>query len=60
VAIATGNAGAAAAGPAAGAIAGLLFSRGKDIRLPTGTLFRMKFDKDLILPASVTAGERAR
>ena len=60
VAIATGNAGAAAAGPAAGAIAGLLFSRGKDIRLPIGTLFRMKFDKDLILPASVTAGERAK
>lgn len=54
VAIATGNVGPAIAGPAAGAIAGLLLSRGKEIRLPAGTVFRMKFDKDLILPVSST------
>jgi hypothetical protein len=52
VAIATGSVGAAIAGPAAGAIAGLLLSRGKEVRLPVGTVFRMKFDRDLTLPAS--------
>ncbi|MCI0421376.1 MAG: hypothetical protein L0312_19480 [Acidobacteria bacterium] len=54
VAIATGSVGAAIAGPAAGAIAGLLLSRGKEVRLPVGTVFRMKFDKDLVLPISTT------
>jgi hypothetical protein len=54
VAIATGSVGAAIAGPAAGAIAGLLLSRGKEVRLPVGTVFRMKFDKDLTLPVSTT------
>ncbi len=53
VAIATGNVGAAIAGPAAGAVAGILLTRGKEIRLPVGTVFRMKFDKDLTLPESV-------
>jgi len=52
VAIATGSVGAAIAGPAAGAIAGLLLSRGREVRLPVGTVFRMKFDKDLTLPIS--------
>ena len=52
VAIATGSVGAAVAGPAAGAIAGLLLSRGKEVRLPVGTVFRMKFDKDLTVPIS--------
>ena len=52
VAIATGSVGAAIAGPVAGAIAGLLLSRGKEVRLPVGTVFRMKFDKDLTLPVS--------
>lgn len=52
VAIATGSVGAAIAGPAAGAVAGLLLSRGKEVRLPVGTVFRMKFDRDLTLPAS--------
>ena len=60
VAIATDNVGAAIAGPAAGAIAGLLLTRGKDIRLAVGTLFRMKFDKDLILPVSATVAQRTR
>lgn len=54
VAIATGSVGAAIAGPAAGAIAGLLLSRGKEVRLPVGTVFRMKFDKELTMPASTT------
>jgi type IV secretion system protein VirB10 len=54
VAIATGNVGTAIAGPAAGAVAGLLLSRGKEIRLAAGTVFRMKFDRDLVLPVSVT------
>jgi hypothetical protein len=54
VAIATGSVGASIAGPAAGAVAGLLLGRGKDIRLAAGTVFRMKFDKDLTLPASMT------
>jgi hypothetical protein len=39
---------------AAGAVAGLLLTRGKEIRLPVGTVFRMKFDKDLTLPVSAT------
>jgi hypothetical protein len=54
VAIATGSVGASIAGPAAGAVAGLLLGRGKEIRLAAGTIFRMKFDKDLILPLSMT------
>src|SRR5436190_17427812 len=53
IAIATHRVGPALAGPAAGAIAGILLTRGKDIRLPVGTIFRMKFAKDLTLPASV-------
>jgi hypothetical protein len=60
VAIATSSVGPAIAGPAAGAIAGLLLTRGKEIRLPVGTLFRMKFDKDLTLPVSVTLAQRAK
>ncbi len=54
VAIATDNVGAAIAGPAAGALAGLLLTRGKEIRLATGTVFRMKFDKPLTLPVTMT------
>jgi len=53
VAIATDSVGAAIAGPAVGAIAGLLLSRGKEVRLPVGTVFRMKFDKDLTVPVSI-------
>ena len=52
VAIATDSVGAAIAGPAVGAIAGLLLSRGKEVRLPVGSVFRMKFDKDLTVPVS--------
>jgi len=52
VAIATDSVGAAIAGPAVGAITGLLLSRGKEVRLPVGTVFRMKFDKDLTVPVS--------
>jgi type IV secretion system protein VirB10 len=59
-AIATSNVAAAIAGPATGAVAGLLLSRGKEIRLPVGTLFRMKFSKDLALPASATQLQRER
>ena len=54
VAIATGSVGASIAGPAAGAIVGLLLSRGKEVRLPAGTVFRMKFDKELAVPVSTT------
>ena len=54
VAIATDSVGAAIAGPAVGAIAGLLLSRGKEVRLPVGSVFRMKFDKELTLPVSST------
>jgi hypothetical protein len=54
VAIATGSVGASIAGPAAGAVAGLLLGRGKEIRLAAGTVFRMKFDKDLTLPTLMT------
>lgn len=54
VAIATENVGAAIAGPAAGALAGLLLTRGKEIRLAAGTVFRMKFDKPLTIPLSMT------
>jgi hypothetical protein len=57
VAIATNSAAAAAAGPVAGALAAILLTRGKEIRLPVGTLFRMKFDKELKLPASVGASQ---
>jgi hypothetical protein len=59
-AIATSNVEAAIAGPAAGAVAGLLLTRGKEIRLPVGTLFRMKFDKDLTLPISVTQTQKEK
>jgi hypothetical protein len=52
-AIATHSVGPSIAGPAAGAVAGLLLTRGKEMRLGVGTVFRMKFDKDLILPASI-------
>jgi hypothetical protein len=58
VAITTRNVGTAIAGPAAGAVAGLLLSRGKEIRLPVGTVFRMKFDKELTLPVSITQVRR--
>ena len=54
VAIATENVGAAIAGPAAGALAGLLLTRGKEIRLAVGTVFRMKFDKPVMIPLSMT------
>jgi hypothetical protein len=54
VAIATENVGAAIAGPAAGALAGLLLTRGKEIRLAVGTVFRMKFDKPVSIPLSMT------
>jgi hypothetical protein len=60
VAIATRSVGTAIAGPATGAVAGLLLSRGKEIRLPVGTLFRMKLDKDLALPISVTQIQKER
>ena len=59
IAIATHRVGPALAGPAAGAIAGILLTRGKDIRLPVGTIFRMKFAKDLTLPASVAQTQAA-
>lgn len=52
-AIATDSVGPAIVGPAAGAVAGLLLSRGKEIRLAAGTVFRMRFEKDLTLPTSV-------
>jgi len=54
VAIATQSVGAAIAGPAAGALAGLLLTRGKEIRLAVGTVFRMKFDKPVTIPLSMT------
>jgi hypothetical protein len=57
-AIATHSVGPSIAGPAAGAVAGLLLTRGKEIRLPVGTVFRMKFDKDLTLPVSATQAPR--
>jgi hypothetical protein len=53
-AIATHSVGPAIAGPAAGALAGLLLTRGKEIRLPVGTVFRMKFDKPITIPVSMT------
>jgi type IV secretion system protein VirB10 len=52
IAIATRSAGPALIGPGAGALAGVLLTRGKEIGLPVGTVFRLKFDKDLTLPAS--------
>jgi hypothetical protein len=54
IAIATQSAGPALIGPGAGALAGVLLTRGKEIRLPVGTVFRLKFDKDLTLPASTS------
>ncbi len=60
VAIATRSVGTAVAGPAVGAVAGLLLSRGKEIRLAVGTVFRMKFDKDLTIPISTTQARQAR
>ena len=54
IAIATQSAGPALIGPGAGALAGVLLTRGKEIRLPVGTVFRLKFDRDLTLPVSAT------
>ncbi len=53
IAITTGSLGAAIAGPIAGAIVGILLTRGKEIRLPAGTVFRMKFVQDVAIPASI-------
>ena len=53
IAITTGSLGAAIAGPVAGAIVGILLTRGKEIRLPAGTVFRMKFVQDVTIPASI-------
>ena len=53
IAITTGSLGAAIAGPVAGAIVGILLTRGKEIRLPVGTVFRMKFVEELAIPASL-------
>ena len=60
VAIATRSVGPALAGPAAGGIAGLLLTRGKEIRLPVGTVLRMKFDKELTLPVSASQAQGAK
>ncbi len=51
------NVGTAVAGPAGGALAGILLSRGKEVRLPVGSILRMKFDKDLVIPASVAQSQ---
>jgi hypothetical protein len=53
VAIATGSPAAAIAGPAVGALVGILFTRGKEIRLPAGTILRMKFDKDFQMDSAL-------
>ena len=53
IAITTGSLGAAIAGPLAGAIVGILLTRGREIRLPAGTVFRMKFVQDVAIPASI-------
>jgi len=53
IAITTGSLGAAIAGPVAGAIVGILLTRGKEIRLPAGTVFRMRFVQDVAIPASI-------
>ncbi len=53
IAIATASLGAVILGPAVGALAGVLLTRGKEIRLPVGTVFRMKFIEDLAIPASL-------
>ena len=53
IAISTGSLGALIVGPAVGALAGILLTRGKEIRLPAGTLFRMKFVQDVAIPASI-------
>ena len=53
IAITTGSLGAAIAGPVAGAIVGILLTRGKEIRLPAGTVFRMKFVQEVAIPASI-------
>lgn len=53
IAITTGSLGAAIAGPVAGAIVGILLTRGKELRLPAGTVFRMRFVQDVAIPASI-------
>lgn len=60
IAITTGSLGAAIAGPVVGAIVGILLTRGKEIRLPAGTVFRMRFVQDLPIPASVAEFRPAR
>ncbi|MDE2755455.1 MAG: hypothetical protein OXU26_16115 [Acidobacteriota bacterium] len=53
IAITTGSLGAAIAGPVVGAIVGILVTRGKELRLPAGTVFRMKFVQDVAIPTSI-------
>ena len=60
IAIATASLGTVILGPAVGALAGVLLTRGKEIRLPAGTVFRMKFVQDLAIPASVAEFRPAR
>lgn len=45
----SGSLGAAVAAPAGGALAGVLLSKGNDISLQPGTIFRIEFAKPLIL-----------
>lgn len=53
IAISTASLGAVILGPAVGALAAILLTRGKEIRLPAGTVFRMKFVEDVAIPASI-------
>ncbi len=46
-----GGLGGMAIGAGVGAIAGVLMTKGNDLRLDSGTVLRVKFDRDLKLPA---------
>ncbi len=52
----SGVAGAATIG--AGALGGLLVTKGAEVKLPPGTLFRVKFAKSLTLPVVRPSGQR--
>jgi hypothetical protein len=55
-----GGLGGAIIGAGAGAVAGVLMSKGGDLKLDTGTILRIRFEKDLNLPVFETAQKGIR
>lgn len=54
-----GGLGGAAASTGGGAIGGVLMTKGNDIKLQTGTILRIRFERPVSLPVTETAGSNA-